>query len=976
MDGGAGSPIRRIAIVLVAAAFVPHEVLAQTPSPPPDYRQMAYVTADGRERGKNGVAAWADDTHIAVALYGRVEVFGGTTYNQITGISLPSGNATIGLGGIGGDSYYLYVAETFDDVIDVIRRSDWVILTSPYINQPYKIGVNSHYFGCAGNTARIWSTADFSLATNLGYQAGDLYANENYFLVGDITNKAWKVYDAADFALATTIAKTPIATNVYGGGLVSDDYILATYNTDTSLYVHSQSDFSLHTVIRGRNSPVYDSRSYGNVCAVHYGNKSGDGLRFYLTDGQWSLLTMMTGIMSSAFYSTAMNDGNLYIPSADAFYVYGNEAGKPTKSVGGAFLTGTNQANLFWYANGNTHRVEWGTGGVAYALQSDFADSGNRHSFPLPVSWNGNEYYYRVWTDDVVLGEDSIAGADVSFNMFTMGLLADQQSLSPEWSANTQLHGRYNPHFTVSLGDQVEVPNWYSLMEWYGWQYPWIRRTPKIAVLGNHDDEPIWDDFYPVKEDSAYYSFDIGNVHFSVVDAENECAIDQGTAQWNWLSDDLWSTRKPWKVLMSHQGPYTAIYADGIQDSSCASSVVPLAKAAGVQAWIYGHNHMGQHIHVDGIDYIHVPAACGCYSYSQQTDWPAVRFYSQTEGFGILSCQSDTLSFSYYDFSGNLSYGPIAIESPPLSPSPTAVPSSTPYPSRTPSVDPTPSPSPSITPIPTSPPSTTPTPSPIPSPSPSPSCGPSIAPRLNAIASGDYDGDGASEIAVFRPSGGLWSVRDVTRLFFGGSSDHPASGDYDGDGTAEAAVFRPATGLWSVRDLTRIYLGASGDLPAPGDYDGDGSCDQAVFRGNGGIWSVLRLSRFYFGGAGDWPLPGDWDGDGKEETALFRLSTGQWMIRDLTRFYLGTSADWPVPGDYQGEGSWSAALFRPCSGMWALRDSTRIFFGNCFDFPVPADYGGDGTADIGVFRDWNGLWSARNLTRVYFGSVGDIPVAH
>ena len=42
------------------------------------------------------------------------------------------------------------------------------------------------------------------------------------------------------------------------------------------------------------------------------------------------------------------------------------------------------------------------------------------------------------------------------------------------------------------------------------------------------------------------------------------------------------------------------------------------------------------------------------------------------------------------------------------------------------------------------------------------------------------------------------------------------SGDYDGDGSAEVAIFRPVTGLWAVRGVTRCYFGMNGDWPVAG----------------------------------------------------------------------------------------------------------------------------------------------------------------
>jgi hypothetical protein len=80
----------------------------------------------------------------------------------------------------------------------------------------------------------------------------------------------------------------------------------------------------------------------------------------------------------------------------------------------------------------------------------------------------------------------------------------------------------------------------------------------------------------------------------------------------------------------------------------------------------------------------------------------------------------------------------------------------------------------------------------------------------------DFDGDGTNDIGIYRGSSGLWSVRNVTRIYFGGSGDEPVPGDYNGDGVVEMALFRPTSGLWAVRNLTRVYFGSSGDDPLIG----------------------------------------------------------------------------------------------------------------------------------------------------------------
>ncbi len=268
----------------------------------------------------------------------------------------------------------------------------------------------------------------------------------------------------------------------------------------------------------------------------------------------------------------------------------------------------------------------------------------------------------------------------------------------------------------------------------------------------------------------------------------------------------------------------------------------------------------------------------------------------------------------------------------------------------------------------------TPTPAPTPIPSPTPTCGPILPIPDFEIAEGDYDGDGDADVAVFRPSAGLWAARDITRIYFGASGDRPVCGDHDGDADSDLGLFKPSTGLWFVPGVTRFNMGNPSDFAVPRDYLGDGTVDCAVFRGSSGMWRIRDITTLFYGSAGDHPVPAFYSGALIPEIALYRPSEGMWAVSGFTRIYFGGDEDWPLPADYDGDGTAEAAIFRPDGGLWAIYNLTRFYYGCCTDYPLPADYDGNGTADIGLFRDSATLWAVRDITRAYFGMTGDIPV--
>ena len=283
----------------------------------------------------------------------------------------------------------------------------------------------------------------------------------------------------------------------------------------------------------------------------------------------------------------------------------------------------------------------------------------------------------------------------------------------------------------------------------------------------------------------------------------------------------------------------------------------------------------------------------------------------------------------------------------------------------------------------------------------------------------DFDGDGVSDIGVFRngewwilPSGGGDHIYTV----FGQGGDNPVHADYDGDGRTDLAVWRcvGVQGTFYIRrssdnqEIVQPWGRCPGDYAErlTGDYDGDGKADMAIFRtdepGDRTAFYVLQssngqMSVIPWGIKYDYPRVADYDGDGKTDAAVRRSSDNSFYVRrssdshmDVFRFGL-TGVDNPFAADFDGDKRADYAVFRFTTlagqtdqGTWYIwnrqtQQMTGVKFGaDVNDWSVPADYDGDGKDDIAVFRRYEGNWyilkSSGGVVIVRWGLQNDIPL--
>jgi hypothetical protein len=240
--------------------------------------------------------------------------------------------------------------------------------------------------------------------------------------------------------------------------------------------------------------------------------------------------------------------------------------------------------------------------------------------------------------------------------------------------------------------------------------------------------------------------------------------------------------------------------------------------------------------------------------------------------------------------------------------------------------------------------------------------------------SGDFTGDAAADLAIYRPSTGAWIIRGLLEATLGGRFQIPVPADYDGDAVTDPATFEPSAGMWRFADSSSLLWGEPGEIPVPADYDGDGRADAAVFRPGDGRWLIRNVGTFRWGMPADIPVPADFDGDGRADLAVFRRSTGTWWIRGQGAFVWGRGGDIPVAADYDGDGRADVAVFRPSTGEWLVRGQFTRIYGRAGDLPLPLDYDGDGRADVAIYRRSANLWAIDGAgSGVTLGEPGDVP---
>ena len=299
---------------------------------------------------------------------------------------------------------------------------------------------------------------------------------------------------------------------------------------------------------------------------------------------------------------------------------------------------------------------------------------------------------------------------------------------------------------------------------------------------------------------------------------------------------------------------------------------------------------------------------------------------------------------------------------------------------------------------------------------------------------GDWDGDGNDDVGVFVKGDwylveGDWFVNPEykgqfsLRAKLGDSRDQAVTGDWDGDGKTDIAIFGAHSD--SEQRVVDSDLGLPGDwnngkgysteqttsvTSTIGDYVNAAATKRgartahvsSVTRGKNlppskelfaapdanvrSVFDPSRLRRdssavdmydaredlvdhiFRFGGQGDVAISGDWNGDGHSQIGFYNNGVwtldmnGNGRIDSGDRFIKGFGEEdaIPVVGDWDGDGVDSFGYFK--DGEWTLdlhgdrSEVVKDSLGGSYrykdgDLPIAGDFDGDGVDEIAVYRN-------------------------
>jgi len=224
---------------------------------------------------------------------------------------------------------------------------------------------------------------------------------------------------------------------------------------------------------------------------------------------------------------------------------------------------------------------------------------------------SGVTYEYSVPGHDELKGSFKTAPAATSTEPFEFVVYGDTRTRHDvHRKVVASVLANAKPDFILQTGDLVADGSDPALWPiFFDIEHALLRQTAFYPMLGNHERNSS--NYYEYMQKDAYYSFNWGGAHFSILDSDMGNFANGESAkqafwkqQTQWLEDDLAKNQKAeFRFVAAHHPPLTAV-SDRQGDNPHMTALMPMLEKYHVTAAFFGHDHNYQHYVKNGVHYV------------------------------------------------------------------------------------------------------------------------------------------------------------------------------------------------------------------------------------------------------------------------------------------------------------------------------------------------------------------------------------
>ncbi|CAM4426448.1 hypothetical protein FHS16_003711 [Paenibacillus endophyticus] len=339
-------------------------------------------------------------------------------------------------------------------------------------------------------------------------------------------------------------------------------------------------------------------------------------------NGKWRVLSLIVGVCTVLFTVGIFNVSAASNIIKGPYLLF--EGSNTAMSV--LWQTSEDQSNVLKWGTEPTLTV---TSSTYEATVGTYGDD-NQHMFNITGLQPQTKYYYEV---DGEAGSFVTAPADdaTSVKFLSYGDSRTQPNYQDQVATLARQAYEADPAYQTLLLNSGDIASSDSESNWtaqhfvpksaYPNLHTLLTEVPMVGARGNHEGVgSVYEKYYPYPYvEDFYWSFDYGPIHIAVVDEYTD--FKPGSAQYNWLENDLASTKKSWKIVMGHQPAWGA--GTHGNNTDLQEYIHPLLKQFGVPLYLNGHNHNYARAEFEGVEYI-TSGGGGAPSYDVDPTWPNI----------------------------------------------------------------------------------------------------------------------------------------------------------------------------------------------------------------------------------------------------------------------------------------------------------------------------------------------------------------